>query len=73
MIGLEYLCSLNNISYSELAKRMNISRQTVTNWIAGRRNINEKYYEDLKDIFGIAPEWIVKEINNIHRIKIQDI
>ena len=40
MIGLEYLCSLNNISYSELAKRMNISRQTVTNWIAGRRNIN---------------------------------
>ena len=73
MIGLEYLCSLNNISYSELAKRMNISRQTVTNWIAGRRNINEKYYEDLKDIFGIAPEWIVKEINNIDRIKIQDI
>lgn len=73
MLGLEYLCSINNLTYTDLAKKLNISRQTVTNWIARRRNISEKYFDDLKKIFGISPEWIIKEINDIDKIKIQDI
>ena len=73
MLGLEYLCSINNLTYTDLSKKLNISRQTVTNWIAGRRNISEKYFNDLKKIFGISPEWIIKEINDIDKIKIQDI
>lgn len=68
MIGLDYLCSINNISYSELAKKMNMSRQAVTNWIAGRRNINKKYYEKLREIFGEIPyEYFNKKLTELDK------
>ncbi|MGM8259327.1 helix-turn-helix domain-containing protein [Clostridium perfringens] len=71
MIGLEYLCSLSNISYSELAEKLGISKATVSNWIAGRRNINEKYYLDLTYIFNVPDEWFAKELSKTDELKLQ--
>ena len=71
MIGLEYLCSLNNMSYSELANELNISKATVSNWISERRKINEKYYADLTCIFNIPKEWFSKTINETDKLKLQ--
>ncbi|ELC8441040.1 helix-turn-helix domain-containing protein [Clostridium perfringens] len=71
MIGLEYLCSLSNMSYSELADKLNISKATVSNWIAGRRNINEKYYLDLTYIFNVPDEWFSKELSETDKLKLQ--
>lgn len=71
MIGLAYLCSLNNISYSELAEKLNISKATVSNWISGRRNISEKYYLDLTYIFNVPDEWFSKELSKTDELRLQ--
>ncbi|HAT4321942.1 TPA: helix-turn-helix transcriptional regulator [Clostridium perfringens] len=67
MIGLEYLCSLKNISYVELAEKLGVSKQTISNWVAGRRNINEKYDEQLKELFNFPIEWIKKDLNEVDK------
>lgn len=71
MIGLEYLCKLNRISYSELADKLGISRQTVNAWTSGRRNVSEKHYDKLKSIFKVSEDWFNKEINDTNELKLQ--
>ncbi|WP_299831405.1 helix-turn-helix domain-containing protein [uncultured Metabacillus sp.] len=54
MHALKYLAEINNVSMSQIAKELGITRQTVNEWV-GKRNkpIPEKQIEKLHDKYGI--------------------
>ncbi len=49
MIGLEFICKVFDIQYKEVAERIGVSNQTVTDWIKGKTSkIPEKRLNDLQ-------------------------
>lgn len=64
MIGLEFICRQKNIQYKDLAEELGIGKQSITNWVMGRRNIPGKHLEKLSEMLKIAPEWLQKELSN---------
>lgn len=49
MIGLEFIANVFNKTYSEIAKEIGVSNQTITDWIKGKTpKIPEKRIKDLK-------------------------
>lgn len=73
MIGIEYLCEINKMSYSELAKNLGISRQTINAWTSGRRKVSEKHYEKLKEIFNTPSEYFNKKLTELDKLQLQRI
>ena len=73
MIGLEYLCNINNIEFKDLASELGLGKSTVSNWIAGRRKISEKYYEKLKEVFKVPEEYFQKELDELDKLQLQRI
>ncbi|MDQ0149235.1 helix-turn-helix domain-containing protein [Eubacterium multiforme] len=71
MVGLEYLCSLNNITYAQLSRELGISRQSVAAWLNGSRKIPQKHYTKLKEIFDVSEEYFNKELTELDKLKIQ--
>ncbi|MDM0660080.1 helix-turn-helix transcriptional regulator [Clostridium perfringens] len=72
MIGLEYLNEIYGLSATDLGKRINVSRQTVNDWLRERRIIPKKHYEKLKEIFnGIPEEFFNKQLTELNKLKIQ--
>lgn len=73
MKGLEYVCGIYNMKYTELAEKLNISKQTINSWLTGRRNIPKKHLESSEELFRISWEYFGKEIDNEDKIKIQEL
>lgn len=73
MIGIEYLCNLNNITYAELSRDLGISRQSIALWINGKRRIPPKHYEKLKEIFKVPEEYFKKELDELDKLQLQRI
>ena len=63
MIGLEYIRRKNGLSISTLAKRLNISRQAVSQWEHGTDLIPDKRLLELSELFGI-PKRFFSEISD---------
>lgn len=65
IIGFEYMCRLLNLKYVEVAKMLDISRQTVNSWISGHRNIPKKHIETLSSKLNDMPtEYFQKELTS---------
>lgn len=48
MIGLEFICKVFDIQYKEIAEKIGVSNQTITDWIKGKTaKIPEKRLNDL--------------------------
>jgi len=74
MIGFEYICNLFNIQYKDVAKELELSKQTINSWTSGKRKIPKKYIPILSEKFDNIPEeYFQKEIADIDKIKIQRI
>lgn len=73
MIGLQYLCDINNLTGIDLAKKLNVSKQTINDWIKKRRNIPKKHYEKLKEIFNVPEEYFGKELSDLDKLQLQRI
>jgi len=71
IIGFEYICNLHNIAYVEIANLLDISKQTVNSWTAGRRKIPTKYLPVLSKKFNIPESFFQKEIDTFDQVKIQ--
>lgn len=70
MIGLEFICKLQNIEFKEVAERIGISPQSVSDWIKGRRKIPLKRAKQLSQIFDISPDLFGKELGEEERMEI---
>ncbi|MEK3855961.1 helix-turn-helix domain-containing protein [Cytobacillus sp. FSL H8-0458] len=68
MIGLEFICKVFDIQYKEVAEKIGVSNQTVTDWIKGKTSrIPEKRLNDLQtnipEFSNINKELFSKEIS----------
>ncbi|MGL6184766.1 MAG: helix-turn-helix domain-containing protein [Clostridium chrysemydis] len=71
MIGITYLCDINNMSYADLARELGISRQTIAAWVSGRRKVSEKHYEKLKEIFKVNEMYFKKQLTELDKLQLQ--
>ncbi len=72
--GLEYIAFLYNVSFTEIANRVGVSKQTVNSWVKGRRPIADKHLPKLSEMFDNIPkEYFEKELSEIDKLKIQRI
>ena len=53
MNGLKYIRTQCNFSLSELAERLDVSRQIISAWENGKKEIPEARKEQLAEFFGI--------------------
>ncbi len=73
MIGLEYLNEIYGLSATDLGKKINVSRQTVNDWLRERRSIPKKHYEKLKEIFKVPEGFFQKQVTELDKLKLQQI
>lgn len=71
MKGLELILQINNMSFKDLADKLNLSRQNVSMWVSGGRKIPKKYLGTLSETFGVPEEYFQKELKEIDELKIQ--
>lgn len=71
MIGLEFICKSQHIEFKEVAERIGISPQSITDWIKGRRKIPLKRANQLSEIFNISPNLFGKELSEEEKMEIQ--
>ena len=57
MSGLMYIRKLLEISNSELARKLNVSRQAVLSWEQGKKPIPNKRLKELSSYFGIPEKY----------------
>lgn len=65
MIGLEYVMKINSISCTELGRRLEITKQSVSKWLNKRSNISEKYLLVLSEMFDVNKEYLTKDLEEI--------
>ena len=53
----------NNMSVTELAKQLNISRVTIYNWMNGKTIMNDRYYIQMLKMFEDydASKWVINK------------
>ena len=72
MLGIEYICKLYDVQYSQLAVKLGITSQQINDWIKGRRNIPLRHQESMSDLFGVPQAYFDRELESIDRIRIQE-
>lgn len=60
---LEYLVLVNEKSYSQIGRELNITPQQFSDWIKKRRPIPQERLKALSDYFGIDGSYLVDEKN----------
>ena len=73
LLGLEYVCKLYDISYLNLANKLEVTSQQINDWIKLRRRIPQHHLENASKILGIPSAYLEKELDDIDRIRIQEI
>jgi len=71
MIGLEFIVKLYNGTYKELAKKLELTPSTVTDWISTRRPIPKAKLEALSKLFKIEEGYFQKTLSEIDKIELQ--
>ena len=54
------LIERKDITQVELAKILNIKRETVSYWVSGKRDIKTRYTCALADYFNVTCDWILR-------------
>lgn len=68
MIGFEYICKCNGVSYSNVAELLGITKQTVSIWLSGNRGIGKKHLPKLSEYFNVPVEYFQKDINEVDKV-----
>ena len=67
MNGLKYIRTRCNLSLSELADMIGVSRQALSSWENGRKDIPEQRVEQLAEFFGVNREFLGERRKHHHR------
>lgn len=70
MIGLEYIAKEFHLEYKEIAEKIGVSKQTIQDWLKGRRKIPKKRLEQLSSIFELPESYFQKELDHIEQAEI---
>ncbi|MRD37848.1 DUF262 domain-containing protein [Bacillus thuringiensis] len=70
MIGLELIVKLKNMEFKKVASYLELSPQTVSDWIKGKRRVPPKRAKQLSELFGVDEALICKQIDIEDEIKI---
>ncbi len=70
MIGLELIVKLKKMEFKEVAKYLDISPQSVSDWIKGKRKVPDKRAHQLSKLFNINENLIGKELTEEEKLKI---
>ncbi|MDE4086437.1 helix-turn-helix transcriptional regulator [Planococcus maritimus] len=70
MIGLEYIVKEFHLGYREVANILEISPQTIQDWLKKRRGIPEKRLEQLASTFNVPKDFFQKELNSIEKAEV---
>lgn len=70
-IGLEYITKIFGGSYTDVAKRLEITPQTVSDWIRGKRKIPSSKIDDLARLFKLEKYFFQKELTEVEKIEIE--
>ncbi|ELC8387954.1 helix-turn-helix transcriptional regulator [Clostridium perfringens] len=74
MIGLEFICANKGIQYKELAEKIGVSRQSITNWVTGRNKIPTYHCMSMSKVFNnISTEWFNKELTESDKVILLDL
>lgn len=71
MIGLKYIRKLYGMSMEELAKKIGVSKQTVSKWESRKINITEENLEKISKLFCLDKEIFFKELSKLDELNIQ--
>lgn len=66
MNGLKYIRTQCNFSLSELAERLEVSRQIISAWETGKKQIPENRKKQLSEFFGLNKDYF-GEINEVQK------
>lgn len=67
MIGLEYIAKEFKKEYKDIAKEIEISPQTIQDWLKERRKIPVKRLKQLAEYFSLPEEYFQKELTGIEK------
>lgn len=70
MLGIEYIRRQLEMSITDLAKLLSVSRQIVSKWEKGEKKIPDKRLKELSEICGIPQKYFSKEIEFADKINI---
>lgn len=70
MIGLELIVKLKKIEYKDVANYLNISPQSVSDWIKGKRKVPKKRAIELSRIFKVDENLICKVLTEDEKLKL---
>ncbi|PKG24368.1 helix-turn-helix domain-containing protein [Niallia nealsonii] len=74
MNSLGYIARVFEVSLSEIGRQIDVSPQTVNDWVKNKRRIPQKRIEQLVDIFRLSKECFAKteeELNEVERLTIK--
>lgn len=71
MFGLTYIRKLYNLSMDDLAKSLNVSKQTISKWENHKISISSKRIEQLKKIFNLNDDYFSMELKQSEMIHLQ--
>ncbi|WP_340032536.1 helix-turn-helix transcriptional regulator [Paenibacillus sp. FSL K6-1122] len=70
-IGLEYITKIFGGSYTDVANRLQITPQTVSDWIRGKRKISSSKIDELATLFKLDKHLFQKELTEVEKIEIE--
>ncbi|AIQ11352.1 helix-turn-helix domain-containing protein [Paenibacillus durus] len=72
MNGFEFIAKAFNATYTDIAKRLNLTTSTVADWASGRRPIPKNKLPLLSKLFKIDEEYFKKkELTQVEKIEIE--
>lgn len=73
MFGLTYIRNLFNMSMDDVAKKLGVSKQTLSKWENKKIKISDERLNQLSSLFNTPKEYFEKELDEINKINIQQL
>lgn len=70
MIGLELIVKLKKMEFKEVANYLDVSPQSVSDWIKEKRKVPERRAEQLSELFNVKKELIGKILTEEEKLKL---
>ncbi|AKN32327.1 XRE family transcriptional regulator [Clostridium carboxidivorans P7] len=71
MLGISYIRELFNLSMTDLAKQLGVSKQVISQYEGGKTRISDKRVKQISDMFKIPEKYISKELTDLDKLEMQ--
>lgn len=73
MIGLEFIRKKHKFTLQEIANKLGVSKQMVSQWEKQRKDISSEKLVLLSTIFNISQEFLKKQLNKAEELELEEI